>query len=74
MMRSSVVVSFDAIKIVELEEQLKTLQEDSKTIVEKFSGNLWNEFKQSAKENKDAILGELRSLLVHLVGDKGKGT
>lgn len=74
MMRSSVVVSFDAIKNVELEEQLKTLQEDSKTIVEKFSGNLWNEFNQSAKENKDAILGELRSLLVHLVGDKGKGT
>lgn len=34
------VVSFDAIKIVELEEQLKTLQEDSKTIVEKSSGNL----------------------------------
>lgn len=53
------------------------LQEYSRKTVEKFSGELQelqNEFKQSAKENENVILGELRSLLVHLVGDEGKET
>lgn len=72
MTRSSMVVSSDIVKLEELEEQLSMLQEYSRKTVEKFSGELQelqNEFKQSAKENENVILGEL-----HLVGDEGKET
>lgn len=77
MTRLSMVVSSNIVKLEELEEQLSMFQEYSRKTVEKFSGELQelqNEFKQSAKENENVILGELRSLLVHLVGDEGKET
>lgn len=56
------VVSSNVVKTTELVQQLRILRENSKKTAEKFSGELQelrNEFKQFAKENKDAILGEL---------------